>query len=105
MWPSLDWLAERQQRSEDSSSGPRGRTGLWDAMAQAVQRARQVSLATSRGPVAGEPTTHAEVIELTVESPHLAYLARISSSADGGRDDLPGADVIALVDLDAPEVP
>ena len=47
---------------------------------------------------AGLEAEDAEIIEMTVDTPHLAYLARVACSNGTGRDDLPGADVIALVD-------
>jgi len=101
-WPSLDWLAGDPTSPDligdpGRPTGPQGRSGLWDAMAQAVQRVREVSLAT-----AGEGAD-AQVIEFAPDAPHLAYLARVACSADGGDDrpELPGADVIALVDLRA----
>jgi len=101
-WPSLDWLAG-DPTSPDligdpaHPAGPQGRGGLWDAMAQAVQRVREVSLAT-----AGEGPD-AQVIEFAPDAPHLAYLARVAGSVEGGDEnlDLPGADVIAMVDLRA----
>jgi hypothetical protein len=103
-WPSLDWLAGDPTSPEVAAeaapvAGPQGRGGLWDAMAQAVQRVREVSLAT-----AGEGND-AQVIEFAPDAPHLAYLARVACSADGDDDrrHLPGADVIAMVDLRARE--
>jgi hypothetical protein len=96
-WPSLDWLAD-DAPAVDSFTGPHGRTGLWDAMAQAVQRVREVSLANANG---GD----AQIIEFAPDAPHLAYLARVACSTDGDddRNHLPGADVIAMVDLRARE--
>jgi len=90
-WPSLDWLAG----DVEPTTGPQGRGGLWEAMAQAVQRVREVSLATT------DDRTDAQVIEFAPDAPHLAYLARVAGSADGDddRNHLPGADVIAMVDL------
>lgn len=118
VWPTLDWLepvpgADRSDAAdravafdaEHRSSmvrGPRGRSGLWDAMASAVQRARECS---SSGAFADDEQAEgqreqgdAEIIEMTVDTPHLAYLARVACGNGTGRDDLPGADVIALVD-------
>ncbi|MGZ4707108.1 MAG: hypothetical protein ACXWBN_00030 [Acidimicrobiales bacterium] len=116
VWPSLDWLeptgAPRARRrplpldaaptAVPSVGGPHGRSGLWDAMASAVQRARESSLGES---IADHDDTGrssdidgADVIEMTVDTPHLAYLARVACSSGTGRDDLPGADVIAFVD-------
>ncbi len=115
VWPSLDWLdpstgrraarelADRSPlfdgvRSRTSRvAGPHGRSGLWDAMANAVQRARESSLS---GLDADEWTEaeDAEIIEMSRDTPHLAYLARVACSRGTGRDDLPGADVIAFVD-------
>ena len=93
VWPSLDWLAE-QQDADDRFAGPKGRSGLWDAMAQAVQRVREVSLAGA------DDLADAEVLGFASNAPHLAYLARVASTC-GGRDDneaLPGAEVISMVD-------
>jgi hypothetical protein len=52
-------------------AAPRGRSGLWDAMAHAVQRAREASFEQ-----AGED---AEVLAPPLDSPHLAYLARVAA--------------------------
>ena len=48
----------------------------------------------------GDPSdaSGSDVIEMTVDTPHLAYLARVACTSDKGREDLPGADVIAFVD-------
>jgi hypothetical protein len=114
VWPSLDWLEPTTVEATASETvpfetarprstqvgGPHGRSGLWDAMASAVQRARESSL----GEVATDDQHDlgdAEVIEMAVATPHLAYLARVACGDPGGRDDLPGADVIALVDARA----
>jgi hypothetical protein len=84
------------------AAGPHGRSGLWDAMANAVQRARESSLGSAMDDDLDTALEHAgidaEIIEMTVDTPHLAYLARVACSNGTGRDDLPGADVIALVD-------
>jgi hypothetical protein len=104
-WPTLDWLAGNgpaeaaDPASPERAIGPQGRGGLWEAMAQAVQRVREVSLATS------DEQADAQVIEFAPDAPHLAYLARVACSADGDddRSHLPGADVIAMVDLRARE--
>ena len=83
-------------------AGPHGRSGLWDAMASAVQRARESSLGNAMDDdhqtEVDAADFDAEIIEMTVDTPHLAYLARVACSNGTGRDDLPGADVIALVD-------
>ena len=112
LWPSLDWLANECTPTVASSSaarlahpsGPAGRPGLWAAMAQAVERVREVSLA---GPDDGldRPTTDAQVIEFAPDAPHLTYLARVACSWDDGDEPtaLPGAEVIAFVDLQARE--
>ncbi len=115
VWPSLDWLEPTSVEATRSETlpfdtarprssqvgGPYGRSGLWDAMASAVQRARESSL----GELATDDDEHdqcgADVIEMTVATPHLAYLARVACGDQRGRGDLPGADVIALVDARA----
>ena len=115
VWPFLDWLEPTSRRTSareaaDCTSsfdavpsrptgvaGPHGRSGLWDAMANAVQRARESSLSgvDSDDQAAAED---AEIIEMTSDTPHLAYLARVACGNGTGREDLPGADVIAFVD-------
>ena len=115
VWPSLDWLepstgrratrhaADRAttfdgMRSRTTrTAGPHGRSGLWDAMANAVQRARESSVTGVDADERAE-AEDAEIFEMTRDTPHLAYLARVASSNGTGRDDLPGADVIAFVD-------
>jgi hypothetical protein len=117
VWPSLDWLeptggtppARRSSLPFDeapraaSPFGPHGRSGLWDAMANAVQRARESSLGDTLTDDDQADLEDAEIIEMTVDTPHLAYLARVACSNGTGRDDLPGADVIALVDARLPD--
>jgi len=113
VWPSLDWLelASDRARSADvigfadaprrssTVGAPHGRSGLWDAMANAVQRARESSLGEAgHGLDDGDDERGADVIEMTVDTPHLAYLARVACSGARSRDDLPGAEIIALVD-------
>ncbi len=112
VWPSLDWLEPTDEAPARRSSlpfdeapraaspfgGPHGRSGLWDAMASAVQRARQSSLGDTLTDDDQADLEDAAIIEMTVDTPHLAYLARVACSNGTGRDDLPGADVIALVD-------
>ena len=95
-WPALDWLAGDEART----TGPQGPSGLWDAMANAVQRVREVS---SGGGSSGG--ADAQILEFAPDAPHLAYLARVACSTDGDddRNHLPGADVIAMVDLRARE--
>jgi hypothetical protein len=83
VWPSIDWLTEDVETVVPSA--PRGRGGLWDAMASAVARAREASATEDFGDGAG-------VIDLAVEAPHLAYLARVA--CDNQRDDEDIADVI-----------
>jgi hypothetical protein len=90
MWPSLDWMSQ-DPAADQRPAGPHGRGGLWDAMAKAVQRVREVSLTD------GPDGRGAEIITLAPDAPHLAYLARVGSSDRAGGS-LPGADVIALVD-------
>ena len=92
-WPSLDWLAAPAtfDVSVPENIAPRGRSGLWDAMAQAVQRAREASLTDGGG-------LDADVVTLAVDAPHLAYLARVAAGAADVDDDAPGAEVIALDD-------
>ena len=108
-WPSLDWLADDGSLNPSTAvstprpgHAPQGRSGLWDAMAQAVQRVREVSLANAGDRDHG---SDAQVIEFAPDAPHLAYLARVACSIDGDddRNHLPGADVIAMVDLRARE--
>jgi hypothetical protein len=89
MWPSLDWLSHEPE----VPTGPRGRGGLWDAMAQAVQRAREASVDVETG--AGD----ADVIPLATDTPHLAYLARVAGGSRSGCDDGRPAEVISLDDL------
>ena len=107
VWPSLDWLeptsgsgvhpaaATGAPHRLPATTFRGGRSGLWDAMASAVQRARESSLHESD---LDDGHQGAEVIEMTVDTPHLAYLARVACRDVSRRDDLPGADVIALVD-------
>jgi len=93
-WPSIDWLASTAGSFGATASehvAPRGRGGLWDAMAKAVQRAREAS-------VSDEVGMDAEVVTLTVDAPHLAYLARVAAGAAHADVDGPGAEVIALDD-------
>jgi hypothetical protein len=117
VWPSLDWLeptgeAAPRRRSVTFGSapssaptlrGPQGRSGLWDAMANAVQRARESSRTDSGlgcddlDPFDELEGDGAEILEMTVDTPHLAYLARVACR-NTTRDNLPGADIIALVD-------
>jgi hypothetical protein len=94
-WPSLDWLASPSPIADEVKApyvGPRGRGGLWEAMANAVQRAREAS-------VSDDGEADAEVVTLSVDAPHLAYLARVASGGARGHDDARGADVIALDDV------
>ena len=112
VWPSLDWLdavSDRRRRADvveladaprrsSAFAGPRGRSGLWDAMANAVQRARESSLGDGDRDEIDDPQGSADVIEMTVDTPHLAYLARVACSGPRMRRDLPGADIIAFVD-------
>ena len=107
VWPSIDWLTTDSEADPGDVSpltGPRGRGGLWEAMASAVARAREASTAT--GPTDGGVSAsqgndargggggQADVIDLVVEAPHLAYLARVACDVD--RDDADGADVIVF---------
>jgi hypothetical protein len=100
VWPSFDWLttdSEAEAREAGPLTGPRGRGGLWEAMASAVARAREASTATEQidgGIAAGRSDGQAEVIDLVVEAPHLAYLARVACDVD--RDDADEADVIVF---------
>ncbi|HVN52591.1 MAG TPA: hypothetical protein VMT43_14240 [Acidimicrobiales bacterium] len=95
-WPSIDWLSQEPDSATGSpANGPRGRGGLWAAMASAVARAREAS---TSGTPQGDPATvevapePAEVIDLVAEAPHLAYLARVACSSEREDDDV--ADVI-----------
>jgi hypothetical protein len=92
-WPSLDWLASPSSFHLETPQpvAPRGRSGLWDAMAHAVQRAREAS-------VTDGTDLDADVVSLAVDAPHLAYLARVAAGAALTDDDAPNAEVIALDD-------
>src|SRR4051794_31095354 len=89
-WPSLDWLSDdgspdttsTSRRTTRPGAGPQGRSGLWEAMAQAVQRVREVSLASA----GDHDGVDAQVIEFAPDAPHLAYLARVACSTDGDDD-------------------
>ncbi len=112
VWPSMDWLSA--DVSEPSPAvGPRGRGGLWTAMANAVARARQAAPADSATdlfaedrsqPVADLRSEPAEVIDLARQAPHLAYLARVAAGVEGtlGEDGTYEADVIVF---DGPRTP
>ncbi len=93
-WPSMDWLSG--EIADPGPRTPRGRGGLWTAMASAVARAREASGPT---PVTDlrEPAG-AQVIDLAVEAPHLAYLARVAAGTPGqvGDDGSYEADVIVF---------
>ena len=95
-WPSIDWLTQEPDSTTDVPlTGPRGRGGLWAAMASAVARAREASTSgTEAGDLTETPATAepAEVIDLVAEAPHLAYLARVACNAEREDDDV--ADVI-----------
>ena len=106
-WPSVDWLSpEPDSDGVAPLTRPRGRGGLWAAMASAVARAREASTSGDGGvgaahadqsaDPAGQTAGPAEVIDLVAEAPHLAYLARVACGSD--RDDDEVADVI---DFDA----
>lgn len=71
-WPSLDWLSAPPVDAA-ATSGPKGRGGLWDAMAHAVQRAREASTAPDNASPAAD-------------APHLAYLARVAAGARAASD-------------------
>jgi hypothetical protein len=90
VWPSIDWLTQESDvepaTQDEHFAGPRGRGGLWAAMANAVARARESSM-----PPAADPQQQAEVIDLVLDAPHLAYLASVSA---GGEDE--EAEVIAF---------
>jgi hypothetical protein len=94
-WPSLDWLESPSPSTFNVETpenvAPRGRGGLWDAMAQAVQRARQA-------PLTDGADIDADMVTLAVDAPHLAYLARVAAGAAHADDDASSADVIALDD-------
>jgi hypothetical protein len=99
-WPSVDWLSsEADPTGVASLTAPRGRGGLWAAMASAVARAREASTSSIDG--SGDTATAeamagpAEVIDLVTEAPHLAYLARVACNADD--DD----DIADVIDFDA----
>jgi len=101
VWPSVDWLAGDVEADDNQArrvAGPRGRGGLWAAMASAVARAREASTADTDPEeledlgTMDEPYPTAEVIDLAVEAPHLAYLARVAAGTDDGFE----ADVIVF---------
>ncbi len=95
-WPSTDWLSsEPDSTGAAPLTGPRGRGGLWAAMAGAVARAREASTSgvDGAGDVAVDAQAEpAEVIDLVTEAPHLAYLARVACNSEVDDDDV--ADVI-----------
>jgi hypothetical protein len=93
-WPAVDWL-NPESTSETTPSAPRGRGGLWAAMANAVARAREASSSTDEPFAADADVESAEVIDLVAEAPHLAYLARVACSSD--LDD----EVADVIDFDA----
>ena len=94
-WPAVDWLnpESTESTSETVPSAPRGRGGLWAAMASAVARAREASGSADES--IGNDVESAEVIDLVAEAPHLAYLARVACSSD--LDD----EVADVIDFDA----
>jgi hypothetical protein len=79
VWPSMDWLSGDLDAPSEAPRGPRGRGGLWTAMANAVARARETS---EPGPVK-DLFDRGEIIDLAVEAPHLAYLARVAAGSEG----------------------
>jgi hypothetical protein len=101
-WPSIDWLAQEPDSTNDLPvAGPRGRGGLWAAMASAVARAREASTSgaettMSSVGVTDGPDEPAEVIDLVTEAPHLAYLARVACNSEQDEDD----DVADVIDFD-----
>jgi hypothetical protein len=99
-WPKGEWLSPEPAASTPSTSiGPRGRGGLWAAMASAVARAREASTAGETGLV--EPSAgSADVIDLVAEAPHLAYLARVACTAEREEpDEMVG--FAEIIDFDA----
>ena len=111
VWPSIDWMCADDSEPDPREAtmeaaklvGPRGRGGLWAAMASAVARAREASTtSTDETPVEVTDATvdhQAKVIDLAVEAPHLAYLARVACDAD--HEDAAEADVIVFDDYRA----
>ena len=101
VWPSMDWLSGDVEEPTPAV-GPRGRGGLWTAMANAVARARQAAPAESANDLfavgADLRSEPAEVIDLAVQAPHLAYLARVAAGVEGtlGDDGSYEADVIVF---------
>ena len=99
VWPSIDWLAGGTDETPgatmegEACAGPRGRGGLWAAMASAVARAREAS-STDADRIAGQ--ADAEVIDLMPEAPHLAYLASVATGTE--HDEAEDADVIHFDD-------
>jgi hypothetical protein len=94
VWPSIDWLARSTDETpgatmeDEACAGPRGRGGLWAAMANAVARAREASTADAYG--------DADVIDLMPDAPHLAYLASVATGTE--HDEAEDADVIRFDD-------
>jgi hypothetical protein len=101
VWPSLDWL--NGELDEPAPRTPRGRGGLWLAMANAVARAREAASPEVASPEVADLREDAEVINLAVEAPHLAYLARVAAG-NVDDDEAAVADVIVIdgtrLDLD-----
>jgi hypothetical protein len=111
VWPSIDWMCADHSEPKPGEmtmeaerlAGPRGRAGLWSAMASAVARAREASTGSSSASttsancaMSAAPKREAKVIDLAVEAPHLAYLARVARDAD--HEDAADADVIVFED-------
>jgi hypothetical protein len=109
VWPSIDWMCADHSDTEPGEAsmeaerlvGPRGRAGLWAAMASAVARAREASTAPVQ-PTGTTSSHQAKVIDLAVEAPHLAYLARVACDAD--HEDAADADVIVFDDYRARDI-
>jgi len=98
VWPSMDWLSGDEQPTP--LVGPRGRGGLWTAMANAVARARQASPAESANDLfavgADLRAESGQVIDLAVQAPHLAYLARVAAGAERSSEGDGDAEVIVF---------
>jgi hypothetical protein len=94
VWPSIDWLAETPTDIQEvPMAAPRGRGGLWAAMANAVARARESSTLPPVGAPAAEPQRQAEIIDLVLDAPHLAYLASVAAGSEQDDED---ADVLSF---------
>ena len=92
-WPSMDWLSGEVGRSELPRRGRPGTRGTVGGDGQGRVEPRRIAggLVASRTtrprswPSSTTQFAGAEVIDLVVEAPHLAYLARVAAGSNGGR--------------------